>query len=308
MKTVFWHMKRVWLFAMVMCIALGIVSAAAEEATDAPAVYAVTISEAQSNNDSDWKLGFHDYIEIHNESEQTIRLSHYFLSRYEDDPYACHMPAVDLGAGEYMLLVCDVDLLGLRLPKEGCEVYLHHRDGTLCDTVELPAMEDNVWQREHGLTTQPSPGYENTPEGAAAYRASFEQTLIINEVISSNSKYMPMASEYYDLIEIRNAGQESVKLSDYYLSDKKSNPFLWLMPDVELAPGEFYVVHASGEENELTAPFKVSATGETLYINDVDGKCIEALYVPPLMPDTSYGRYENELRNFEQPTIGEANN
>lgn len=272
-----------------------------------PVSYDLYISEAQSNNDTDWAIGFRDYIEIGNRGSQTVKLSHYFLSRYEDEPFACHLPAKELAPGEYILLVCDVDLLDLRLSKEGCDLYLHHRDGTLCDGVELPAMENNVWQAEHGLTELPSPGYANTTEGAAAYRASFEQKLVISEVISSNSKLLPMADEYYDLIELQNVSDAPVNLQNYYLSDKKSNPYLWQMPDYELAPGECYVVHASGDELEGTAPFKVSATGEALYLSNLEGECVEALYVPALTPDTAFGRFGDLLRYYDQPSMGEPN-
>ena len=269
--------------------------------------YDLYISEAQSNNDTDWALGFHDYIEIGNRGNQTVKLSDYFLSRHEDDPFACRLPAGKLAPGEFIVLVCDVDLRDLRLPKEGCELYLHHRDGTLCDGVELPAMEYNVWQAEHGLTMQPSPGYANTAEGAAAYRASLDQKLIISEVVSSNSRLLPVDGEYYDLIEVQNVSTETIRLSDYYLSDRKSKPSLWRMPEVELAPGECYVVHASGEELEGTAPFKVSAKGEALYLSDLDGECVEALYVPALTPNTSFGRFGDELRYYDQPSMGEPN-
>ena len=299
--------RRLPVLLAIVCAVLALIGASAAESAAEMPVYDLVITEAQSNNDADWALGFHDYIEIRNDGEQTVRLSHYFLSRYQEEPFACHLPPVDLQPGEYALLVCDVDLLDLRLPKEGCELYLHHRDGTMCDDVELPAMENNVWQREYGLTTQPSPWYANTPQGAAAYRDTFEQKLIITEVVSSNSRYAPLNEEYYDLIEIQNISQESVNLSAYYLSDKKSNPFLWQMPDVELAPGEYHVIRASGDETQETAPFKVSATGETLYINDLDGECVEALYVPALSPDTSYGRYENRLCYYEEPSIGQPN-
>ncbi|MBR5545384.1 MAG: CotH kinase family protein [Clostridia bacterium] len=289
---------------LIIAVLLTVCSfAAAEELVS----YDLYISEAQSNNDTDWALGFHDYIEIGNRGSQTVKLSHYFLSRDAKDPFACHLPSKELAPGEVVLLVCDVDLLGLRLPKEGCDLYLHHRDGGLCDGVELPAMENNVWQAEHGLTMLPSPGYANTQEGAAAYRASFNQKLVISEVISSNSRLLPVNDEYYDLIELQNISNESVRLSDYYLSDKKNNPYLWQMPEKELAPGECYVVHASGDELDGTAPFKVSATGEALYLNDMDGECLEALYVPALTPDTSFGRYGDELRYYDQPTMGEPN-
>jgi len=267
----------------------------------------ILITEAQSNNDTDWPLGFHDYIEVYNGGDTTVMLSHYFLSRSEMEPFGSHLPAVELKPGDYHLLICDVDLLDMRLPKEGCYIYLFYRDGTQCDSVELPAMENNVWQREYGLTTQPSPGFANTEEGAAAYRATFKRTLAVTEVISSNSKVLPLNDEYNDLIELQNVSGETIQLSNYYLSDSKSNPFLWQLPEKELAPGEFYVVQASGNLSEREAPFKVSATGETLYINDLNGDCVEALYVPALTPDTSYGRYGDELCYYDQPTIGEPN-
>ncbi|MBR5289057.1 MAG: CotH kinase family protein [Clostridia bacterium] len=271
--------------------------------------YSLTISEAQSNNDADWALGFYDYIEVHNGSDAAVLLSDYFLTRDEADPYACHLPAVELEPDGYALLICDVDLRDLRLPKEGCELFLFHRDGTLCDDVDLPAMENNVWQAEHGLTDQPSPGYPNTAEGAALYRASYMagQTLIISEVVSSNSKLLPQSDQYNDLIELQNIGDETINLSDYYLSDKKKNPFLWQMPSVELKPGECYVVQASGRDQAYEAPFKIPATGETIYINDKNGQCIEALYVPPLTPNTSYGRSGDGMSYYDQPSIGRPN-
>ena len=286
---------------------LCLIGCAQAESTEAAPEYGLYISEAQSNNDADWALGFHDYIEIGNRGSQTVKLSHYFLSRYEDDPFACHLPAKELAPGEYALLVCDVDLLDLRLSKDGCALYLHHRDGTLCDSVELPAMENNVWQAEHGLNPWPSPGYANTFEGAEAYRASLQQKLVISEVVSSNSKLLPLNDDYHDLIEIQNIGTETVNLSAYYLSDKKSNPYLWQMPDVALAPGECYVVQASGDEGAQEAPFKVSATGEVLYISDDYGDCIDALYIPALSPDTSYGRCGDRLCYYAQPTMGQPN-
>ena len=289
---------------MMLLLMIGMYSALAEDAS-----FDLVISEAQSNNDTDWALGFYDYIEIYNDGESAVLLSDYFLTRDEAEPFSCHLPAVELAPDSYALLICDVDLRDLRLPKEGCELFLYHRSGTLCDDVELPAMENNVWQAEHGLTQMPSPGYENTEAGAVAYRESFtkNQTLVISEVVSSNCKLLPQNDQFNDLIELQNVGSETINLNDYYLSDKKKNPFLWQMPHVELAPGECYVVQASGNQNVYEAPFKIPATGEAVYISDKNGQCIEALYVPPLTPDTSYGRSGDVMNYFELPSIGRPN-
>ena len=212
------------------------VSGAAQVQPDCPLI----ISEAQSNNDAEWAQGFHDYIELYNGGDSALLLSDFFLTRDEDEPFSCPLPDVTLEPDSYALLICDVDLSDLHLPKEGCSLSLFHRDGTLCDAVELPAMEDSVWQAEHGLTLQPSPGYANTREGAAAYRASIAagQTLVISEVVSSNSSLLPQDDEYNDLIELQNIGQEAVRLNGFYLSDKKKELLLWQLPDVTLEPGK----------------------------------------------------------------------
>ena len=281
------------------------VSGAAQEQPDCPLI----ISEAQSNNDADWALGFRDYVELYNGGDSAVMLSDYFLTRDQEEPFFCHLPAVELAPDSYALLLCEVDLKDLRLPKEGCTLWLYRRDGTLCGEAVLPAMENNVWQAEHGLTQQPSPGYANTAEGAAAYRALIgaQQTLVVSEVISSNSKLLPQGGEYNDLIELQNVGGETLLLSDYYLSDKKKNPFLWRLPQVELEPGACYVVQASGGEGAYEAPFKIAATGETIYVSDANGQCIDALAVPPLPPDASYGRSGDALCYFELPSIGRPN-
>lgn len=289
------------LAALLLALAAGF--ACAEE--DA---YALLISEAQSNNDADWALGFCDYVELYNAGEQALLLSDYSLTRDADEPFDCPLPELTLAPDSYALLVSDVDI-DLHLPKEGCALYLFHRDGTLCDEALLPAMENNVWQAEHGLTQQPSPGYPNTAEGATAYRASLAQgqTLVISEVVSSNSALLPLDGEYYDLIELQNTGEEAVRLSDYYLSDKKKEQLLWPLPDVTLEPGKCYVVQASGNRKENEAPFKVSSDGETLYLSDAQSRCVDALYVPPLQPNTSYGRSGDALCYFETPSIGKPN-
>ena len=288
--------------------ALVLAMLAACAAAEAVPSYELTISEAQSNNDTEWALGFCDYIELFNGGDSAVNLSDYALTRDEREPLACPLPDVLLAPDSYALIVCDVDVQ-MHLPKEGCALMLVHRDGTLCDAVELPAMEDNVWQAEHGLTQQPSPGYPNTAEGAAAYRATLtpRQTLVISEVVSSNSRFSPVDGEYYDLIELQNTGSEAVTLAGFYLSDKKKEPTRWRLPGVTLEPGQCYVVQASGRGTGSEAPFKVSADGETLYLSDAQGQCVDALYVPALQPNTSYGRSGDALCYFAEPSIGKAN-
>ena len=115
---------RFWAFRLFRfsLLALLLVLLPAAGLAQEAGVYELYITEAQSNNDTDWSLGFHDYIEIHNASDRPVMLSQYFLTRDESQPFFCHLPARELAPGGYALLICDVDLLDLRLPKEGCEI------------------------------------------------------------------------------------------------------------------------------------------------------------------------------------------
>jgi len=297
---------------MLLLMLLLTAHCACAETVQQEAVYALQISEVQSNNDVDWALGFEDYVEIYNAGEQPVTLSNYYLTSKEKDPFAYQLPEIELAAGAYIVLAGETDIPDFSISKNSGKLFLFHQDGTQCDAVKLPAMKNNVWQREHGLTTMPSPGYENTQEGAAAYRASLAsaQKLIINEVVSTNSKYQPLDKEYYDLIEIYNASSRAVQLNQYYLSDSKGSLTKWRLPDIQLGAGKYYVIYASGNTIQPTkaeAPFKVSSSGETLYLSDESGECVDAVYVPALTPNVSFGRYNQAWRYYETPSIGKPN-
>src|SRR5688572_5590058 len=53
-----------------------------------------------------------------------------------------------------------------------------------------------------------------------------------------------------DWIEIFNAGDESVNLAGYGLTDNANNLHKWTFPSVDLAPGQYLVVYASSR-NEI---------------------------------------------------------
>lgn len=137
--------------------------------------------------------------------------------------------------------------------------------------------------------------------------ASAEEGLSITEVLSTNSKLLPVEDEYCDLIELYNAGEAAIQLSDYYLSDQAENLRLWQLPDKELNPGDYYVVKATDEHLEGTAPFKVAAEGETLYLSCAEGEAVDTFAVPALTPNASYGRYENTFCYYDEPTPGKVN-
>lgn len=76
----------------------------------------------------------------------------------------------------------------------------------------------------------------------------FSQDVIFNEFMASNDKTVADEDgDYSDWIELFNAGQNTVNLEGWGISDNESNPFKWVFPDVIMGPGEYLLVWASGK-------------------------------------------------------------
>lgn len=181
---------------------------------------------------------------------------------------------------------------------EGETLYLIAPDRTIADRAacdpELPA--DHVLRRENGgeLTESvwATPGYPNTAVGYAAFCESriTESPLVIYEAAVYNDTFA-LKGEYYDWVEIKNVSKESVKLSDYCLSDDRREPEKWPLPNRTLAKGQSVFIYCVGEEdptaaNGLRANFALNASSETLYLTK-KGESAPADYV--WLHDIPYG-------------------
>ena len=137
-----------------------------------------------------------------------------------------------------------------------------------------------------------TPGYPNTAAGYAAFCESrkTESPLVIYEAAVYNDTFA-LKGEYYDWVEIKNVSKESVKLSDYCLSDDRREPEKWPLPNRTLAKGQSVFIYCVGEEdptaaNGLRANFALNASSETLYLTK-KGESAPADYV--WLHDIPYG-------------------
>ena len=139
--------------------------------------------------------------------------------------------------------------------------------------------------------------------------------VFINEIMASNTTVLADEDgDYPDWIELLNAGDSTVNLAGYGLSDREDNPYKWRFPDVTIEAGGFLVVFASGKETsgttELHANFKISADGETLVLTSPDGSTIDRVPTHVIPTDISWGRKPDEGGDwvlFYEPTPGESN-
>jgi len=94
--------------------------------------------------------------------------------------------------------------------------------------------------------------------------------IVINE--GSNSNYSSIADEdgdFPDWIEVYNAGNDTVSLYNYALSDSLDQTSEWLFPPINIAPGEFKVVFCSGKDRKPISGFQHVVTSNAF--NPVTG-------------------------------------
>ena len=267
---------------LVLALALALPGTAAA-ADDTPAV---RISEMMYKNHAtlqDADGDFSDWFELENTTSRVVRLKGWSVS---DGKTVWDFPAdATIPRGGVRVVFAsrkDTTVSGELHTSfalgEGETLYLIAPGGTIADRAacdpELPA--DHVLRRENGgeLTESvwATPGYPNTAAGYAAFCESrkTESPLVIYEAAVYNDTFA-LKGEYYDWVEIKNVSKESVKLSDYCLSDDRRELEKWSLPNRTLAKGQSILIYCTGEENPTTgnglrANFALNASSETLYL------------------------------------------
>lgn len=133
--------------------------------------------------------------------------------------------------------------------------------------------------------------------------ASAVSDLVINEFMASNDTTVAdQDGEFDDWIELYNNGNTIINLDDYTLSDDGTDLAQWTFPDgTSIAPNGFLIVWADDDEGQagLHTNFKISASGESLYLSDANGDIIDDITFGAQTTDVSYARIPNGTGSFQ---------
>jgi len=129
-----------------------------------------------------------------------------------------------------------------------------------------------------------------------------------------------------DWIELYNTSDETINLEGWYLTDNKNNLTKWQVPDININPGQYKVIMASGKEELYYAynypyldpngyyhtNFELSRGGEYLALVRPDGVTVADEYSPEYPNQQGYVSYGycieiNEYGYFLNPTPGAQN-
>ena len=271
------------------------------------------ISELMRKNKSSLKDedgDFTPWAELLNCGDEALQLEGWGLS--DDGKNVYYLPEKSLDAGERIIVylsgknVAEKEIHADFKLSKGESLYLSTPKGSLSQTVELPELPDD---RSFALKTDkfmeskyPTPGFSNDAEGFENYQNSLEcsSPVIINEVMAANKwKQFQLGMGDNDWVELKNVSDEAIDLSDYYLSDSKSDYFRCKLPEKSLNPGEKFIVLCSKENSNMyfNTGFSLSASDGQLYLSTEEGLA-DYISLRDIPYKCSLGRLEGEAGFF----------
>jgi len=146
------------------------------------------------------------------------------------------------------------------------------------------------------------------------FRLSVSGQLYINEFMASNATVItdPDYDEYADWIEIYNAGDATVNLKGYYITDNLGNPDKWqITSNVTIGAHGFLIIWADEKNNGKHTSFKLAQEGEEIGLFSPELSLIDSLRYIYQTTDISYGRNPDGAENWAYyltATPGSANN
>lgn len=141
------------------------------------------------------------------------------------------------------------------------------------------------------------------------------QSVVINEIQSSNWGIISAAGKYEDWIEFKNKTASAVNLNQYYLSNDRLNLKKWRFPTGTTIPaGGYLVVFASGNNRIISGKihtnFTLKSSGSDIFMSDTTGKLIDQHEAGGITSKTSWARVPDGSVNWcilGVPTPGATN-
>ncbi len=137
--------------------------------------------------------------------------------------------------------------------------------------------------------------------GRDAAARQVEKSVVISEVMTKNERTLEDDyGEYPDWVELTNIGGETVDLAGWMLMGSRDPAAAFVFSRDAIAPGQTVLVFASGRSRTRAgyvyhAPFKLSASGDTVSLYDAAGAPVDSVDVPALEADVSWSRQADGL-------------
>ncbi len=265
------------------------------------------------------------WMEVYNTGKEAVELSRYYVTDNLTDPTKARMPQMQLGAGEYALVKFTGEIgegqAPLKISNDEACVAIMDSFGTAVDSITwdvnvIPGL--SVGRSEDGSIvyyTKPTPQEKNGTdyttnigftEGTGAIR--------INEILVNNTySVIDADGDRSPWVELYNASDSPVNLSNYALSDNTDKILKWFLPDYELAPDSYVVIFLSGKDvktdTEWHTNFKLGSSDRQLILTDLLAGMIQTVPIAEQVGNNiSLGfSADGQYLYYPQPTPMAAN-
>lgn len=233
-----------------------------------------------------------------------------FRSRYGAAPNLAGQYSGNLNnSGEQILLQAGSPLFTTILDFTYSELWQPAADGQGNSLVIInPAGPTSSW---NSGTSWRASIYEGGSPGADDNEVLAPNAVVINEVLT----HTDLAAG--DRIELRNLTNQTVNLSNYYLSDDPANRTKYRIPSgTTIAPGGYVAFTQSshfGPPNTAGTPFGLSELGDDLYLTAANGiTTIDSIDFSAAEVEVAFGRHvtstgEVDYPPMSTPSFGAAN-
>lgn len=140
--------------------------------------------------------------------------------------------------------------------------------------------------------------------------------IVINEFMSDNTTtIVDQDGDFGDWIELYNYSNGQINLLNFSLSDQDDDLKKWTFPEIIIPAHSFLLIFASDKNildvDELHTNFKISSSGEPLFLSNDLGQIINQIEPVQLTENKSFGRSpdgSDNLLPFVFPTPNSSNN
>lgn len=130
----------------------------------------------------------------------------------------------------------------------------------------------------------------------------FAQNVVINELMSDNEAAVTdEAGDFDDWIELYNNTDTPIDISGYGLSDDVDELGKFSIPENTIIAGNGYLIIWADDDQEqgpLHAQFKLSSSGEGLFLTDRNINLVDQIDFPELEEDQAFARDPNGTGDF----------
>ncbi len=190
-----------------------------------------------------------------------------------------------------------------------------HNDGGAGDGTYGVTIPTGVADIQYYIYSDNNNAGKFSPERAEYefYTLAVVGDLVINELAASNSTVQADPNgEFDDWIELYNNTSNPIVLDGYHLSDDATNLTKWTFPNGTTINGnDFLIIWADNDtlQTGLHANFKLSASGESLYLCDPSVSLLDETTFGAQTTDITWGRFPNGVGPFMfmNPTFSAVN-